>query len=142
MIFLSTFENKIDSKGRISVPAPFRAALEANPQPLIITRSLTDECLQGQGAQRINQIVDILDTMDSLSPEVQVLQTLLADAHEMKMDAEGRISLPESMIAMPISTPRFYSLALAACLKSGTPKPIATVPKNSAIRPRPTACRN
>ena len=98
MIFLSTFENKIDSKGRVSVPAPFRAALETNQQPLIITRSLTDHCLQGQGAQRINQIVDILDTMDSLSPEVQVLQTLLADAHDMKLDSEGRISLPEHML--------------------------------------------
>jgi MraZ protein len=99
MIFLSTFENKIDSKGRISVPAPFRATLEANQQPLIITRSLTDNCLQGQGSQRINQIVDILDTMDSLSPDVQILQTLLADAHDMKMDSEGRISLPEDMLA-------------------------------------------
>ena len=26
--FVSTFENKIDTKGRISVPAPFRAQLK------------------------------------------------------------------------------------------------------------------
>ena len=27
-LFLSTFENRIDKKGRLSVPAPFRAVLE------------------------------------------------------------------------------------------------------------------
>ncbi|MEC7572357.1 MAG: MraZ N-terminal domain-containing protein, partial [Pseudomonadota bacterium] len=27
-VFLSTFENKVDGKGRVSVPAPFRSALD------------------------------------------------------------------------------------------------------------------
>lgn len=98
MIFLSTYENKIDAKGRVSVPASFRSVLEAQQQPLIITRSLTDDCLQGQGAQRMNQIVDVLDTMDSLSPEVQMLQAMLAHAQEMKLDQEGRIMLPEDFL--------------------------------------------
>ncbi|MCE2517602.1 MAG: division/cell wall cluster transcriptional repressor MraZ [Alphaproteobacteria bacterium] len=98
MIFLSTYENKIDAKGRVSVPASFRAVLEAQQQPLIITRSLTDDCLQGQGAQRMNQIVNVLDTMDSLSPEVQMLQAMLANAQEMKPDSEGRIMLPEDFL--------------------------------------------
>ena len=33
MIFLSHFENRIDRKGRVSVPAPFRAVLDANKEP-------------------------------------------------------------------------------------------------------------
>lgn len=99
MIFLSTYENKIDAKGRVSVPAQFRSVLEAGQQPLIITRSLTDDCLQGQGAQRMNQIVDVLDGMDSLSPEVQTLQLMLASAQEMKLDNEGRVMLPEDFLA-------------------------------------------
>lgn len=98
MIFLSTYENKIDAKGRVSVPASFRGVLEAQQQPLIVTRSLTDDCLQGQGAQRMNQIVDVLDTMDSLSPDVQMLQAMLAHAQEMKIDSEGRIMLPEDFL--------------------------------------------
>jgi MraZ protein len=99
MIFLSTYENKIDSKGRVSVPAAFRSVLEVQSQPLIITRSLTDDCLQGQGAKRMQQIVDVLDTMDSLSPEVAMLQAMLAHAQEMKMDSEGRILLPEEFLS-------------------------------------------
>ena len=99
MIFLSTFENKIDAKGRVSVPAPFRAVLDAQQQPLIITRSLTnDHCLEGQGIQRLNQVVDVLDTMDSLSEDVQMLQAMLANAREMRPDSEGRIVLPEDFI--------------------------------------------
>lgn len=99
MIFLSTYENKIDSKGRVSVPAAFRSVLEVQSQPLIITRSLTDDCLQGQGAQRMQQIVEVLDTMDALSPEVQMLQAMLAHAQEMKMDSEGRILLTEEFLS-------------------------------------------
>jgi MraZ protein len=99
MIFLSTYENKIDAKGRVSVPAPFRSVLEAKQQPLIVTRSLTDDCLQGQDARRMNQIVDVLDTMDSLSPQVQILQAMLAHAQEMKIDSEGRIMLPEDFLS-------------------------------------------
>ena len=98
MIFLSTYENKIDSKGRVSIPAAFRSVLEVQSQPLIITRSLTDNCLQGQGAQRMQQIVEVLDTMDALSPEVHMLQAMLAHAQEMKMDSEGRIFLPEEFL--------------------------------------------
>ena len=99
MYFLSTFENKIDRKGRVSVPAPYRTVLEQAGQPLIVTRSLTHECLEGQGAARINQIVDVLDTMDSLSEETEILQTMLSSAMQMKLDNEGRILLPEEFLA-------------------------------------------
>ncbi len=80
------------------MPAPYRTILEAQQQPLIVTRSLTDNCLQGQGAQRINQIVEVLDTMDSLSPDVQLLQAVLASAQEMKIDSEGRIMMPSDWL--------------------------------------------
>ena len=99
MIFLSTYENKIDRKGRVSVPATFRATLEVNSQPLIITKSLTSACLEGQGSARIQQIVDVLDTMDALAEETRTLQALLSNAQEMKLDAEGRIMLPEEFLA-------------------------------------------
>ena len=35
-LFLSTFENRIDKKGRLSVPAPFRAVLERRRDPLYL----------------------------------------------------------------------------------------------------------
>ena len=92
-LFLSTFENRIDKKGRLSVPAPFRAMLERRRAPLFLFKSLTEPCLEGCGAERIEQIVDAIDNMDSLSSEVATLQTMLSSAQEMKLDAEGRIML-------------------------------------------------
>ena len=99
MLFLSTYENKIDSKGRISVPAPYRTVLDQMGQQLIVTRSLTDACLEGQGVERINRIVEALDTMDSLADETKILQTMLSSARPVKTDSEGRILLPEDFLA-------------------------------------------
>lgn len=97
-LFLSTFENRIDKKGRLSVPASFRAVLERRRDPLYLFKSLTEPCLEGCGAERIGQIVDAIDNMDSLSAEVATLQTMLSSAQEMKLDNEGRIMLSADFI--------------------------------------------
>tara|TARA_Y100000991_G_C21897216_1_gene316420 strand:+ start:173 stop:808 length:636 start_codon:yes stop_codon:yes gene_type:complete len=98
-LFLSTFEHRIDKKGRLSVPAPFRSVLERRSDPLYLFKSLTEPCLEGCGPERIGQIVDAIDTMDSLSAEVATLQTMLSSAQEMKLDSEGRIMLNTDFIA-------------------------------------------
>ena len=97
-LFLSTFENRIDKKGRLSVPAPFRAVLERRRDPLYLFKSLTEPCLEGCGPERIGQIVDAIDSMDSLSVEVATLQTMLSSAQEMKLDGEGRMMLSADFI--------------------------------------------
>ncbi|MDA7598773.1 division/cell wall cluster transcriptional repressor MraZ [Alphaproteobacteria bacterium] len=97
-LFLSTFENRIDKKGRLSVPAPYRAILERRRDPLYLFKSLTEPCLEGCGPERIEQIVDAIDGMDSLSQEVATLQTMLSSAQEMKLDAEGRVMLSADFI--------------------------------------------
>ena len=98
-LFLSTYENKLDAKGRVSVPAPFRSVLDRNRSPLYIYKSLTLPCLEGCGPTRIGQIVDAIDEMDSLSKEAEVLQTMLFSAQEMKIDSDGRMLLPVEFIA-------------------------------------------
>jgi MraZ protein len=98
-LFLSTFENRIDKKGRLSVPAPFRSVLERRRDPLYLFKSLTESCLEGCGPERIGQIVDAIDSMDSLSAEVATLQTMLSSAQEMKLDSEGRIMLSPDFIS-------------------------------------------
>ncbi|MGC6530600.1 MAG: division/cell wall cluster transcriptional repressor MraZ [Candidatus Puniceispirillaceae bacterium] len=97
-LFLSTFENRIDRKGRLSVPAPFRATLEANHASLFLYRSLLLPCIEGCGPDRISQIVDAIDEMDSLSEEVATLTTMLSSAQEMRLDSEGRILLSAEFI--------------------------------------------
>src|SRR3546814_19523666 len=53
-VFLSTFANKVDRKGRISVPATFRAALEQEKSAgVILYPSFKHPCLEGCGDERI-----------------------------------------------------------------------------------------
>ena len=94
-LYLSTFENRIDKKGRVSVPASYRAVLERRRETLYLFKHLTLPCLEGCGYERIEQIVDAIDGADDVfSKETQTLHTMLSSAQEMKLDAEGRIMLP------------------------------------------------
>ena len=97
-LFLSTFENKIDRKGRLSVPAKYRVIFERNRTPLYLFKSLTKSCLEGCGIARIRQIVDAIDQMDVLSEDTLALQTILSSAQEMKFDNEGRVMLSDDFI--------------------------------------------
>lgn len=97
-LFTSTYENKIDRKGRVSVPAKFRAILEHRNEPLILTRSLTHACLEGMSSERMNQIADAIDGMDAFSNDAEMLQMIIASAQEMRPDSEGRIVLPEEFL--------------------------------------------
>ena len=97
-LFLSTFENKIDRKGRLSVPAKYRAIFERNHTPLYLFKSLTKSCLEGCGIERIRQIVDAIDQMDVLSEDTLALQTILSSSQEMKFDKEGRVMLSDDFI--------------------------------------------
>ncbi len=98
-VFLSTFENKVDRKGRVSVPAPFRGVLEGQRSAgIILYPSFKHPCLEGSGDDRIQEIVNSIDALDSFSDEIENLQTILADAHRLSIDSDGRIVLPQELI--------------------------------------------
>ncbi|MBT6256419.1 MAG: division/cell wall cluster transcriptional repressor MraZ [Alphaproteobacteria bacterium] len=98
-LFTSTFENKVDRKGRVSVPAKYRAILDARGEPIILTRSLTLPCLEGMSLDRMNKYADAIDSMDAFSEEAEMLQMIIASAQEMRPDSEGRIVLPEEFLS-------------------------------------------
>ncbi len=98
-LFLSTFENRIDAKGRLSVPAPYRAVLARSRSSLYLYKSLTMPCLEGCGPERITQIVNAIEELDSLSEEAEILQIMLSSAQEMRLDSGGRIMLPAEFVS-------------------------------------------
>ena len=98
-VFLSTFANKIDKKGRTSVPATFRAALEQeNSTGLILYPSFKHPWIEGCGDERIEQIAESIDALDAFSEEAENLQTILADSIRLTVDGEGRIMMPKDLI--------------------------------------------
>jgi len=99
-LFIDTFVNKIDKKGRVSVPAPFRAALGNQPFAGIVAfpsfKVAAIQCagmdwMQGLTAQ-LGQVDLFSDAHDDLTA------TLFADAKQLAFDGEGRIMLPEPLV--------------------------------------------
>src|ERR1700686_2472389 len=70
-LFLSTYVNKVDRKGRVSVPATFRSALATNrePQLLIAFPSARLPAIECTGTDRMADMQDRLDALDQFSDE-------------------------------------------------------------------------
>ncbi|MDG2284461.1 MAG: division/cell wall cluster transcriptional repressor MraZ [Alphaproteobacteria bacterium] len=99
-VFLSTFANKVDRKGRVSVPAPFRAVLDRQASTgIILYPSFKHPCIEGSGDERIQEIVDSIDALDAFSDEAENLQTILADARQLTIDSDGRIVMPPELLS-------------------------------------------
>ena len=105
--FLGTHQNKLDAKGRVSVPAPFRAALRANngseapiTTPLVLRPSHKFPCIEAWPEHVFQSLAAPLDQMALFSDEHDDLASALyADAFAVETDREGRIVLPEPLIA-------------------------------------------
>lgn len=99
-LFIGTFVNKIDKKGRVSVPATFRAALSGlSFQGIIAFRSYKVQALEACGIDRMELLSKSLDTLDVFSQDQDDLTAaLFADSHQIPFDGEGRIMLPQEML--------------------------------------------
>ncbi len=99
-LFLSTFTNKLDKKGRISVPASFRAELSDQEfQGLVLFRSNTHACLEGFAWSYMQEIGGRLDDFDLFSSEQDDLATaIFGDAVQLPWDGDGRILLPAELV--------------------------------------------
>jgi len=101
-LFVSTFTNKIDRKGRVSVPATFRAVLaqESFNGPVLLP-SFRADCLEGMGMSRLETLGQRLDEQtDAFSDEQAEMAALVfASARPIQVDGDGRIVLPEDFIA-------------------------------------------
>lgn len=98
-LFLSTYINKIDGKGRVSVPAGFRAALAANPfQGIVVFRARSHAALEGFGMDDMTEIAARLDHFDLFSDTQDDLAGMIfAEARQLPFDGDGRIVLPEDL---------------------------------------------
>jgi MraZ protein len=97
-LFLSTFVNKVDRKGRVSVPASFRTALAGqNFNGIIAFRSFKLPALEASGIDRMEELSQRIDALPEFSEDRDALSSILADAQPLAFDGEGRIVLPEQL---------------------------------------------
>ena len=99
-LFLSTFENKIDAKGRISVPAGFRAATAGEQfAGVVLYRSFTNPCIEGLSMSRMEKMAAATDKMGVFDSELDDLSAMLfADARPVQFDVTGRVVVPADLL--------------------------------------------
>ena len=91
-MFLSTYVNKVDRKGRVSVPATFRTALAGQRFPgIVVFPSYKYSALEANGIGRIEELIAKLDTLEEFSDAHENLGLMFAAAHQLPFDPEGRI---------------------------------------------------
>ena len=98
-MFLSTSHNKIDLKGRVSIPASYRINLEKLGETLILFQSLQFNCIEGTTSKRMRTYVDAIDELDALSDEAFVLRMMMANSFELKFDTNGRVVIPDTLMS-------------------------------------------
>lgn len=97
-VFLSSFVNKIDKKGRVSVPASFRAVLGSDAPGIVVFKSLHHEALDCCSVAHLEILSQSLETLD-LAPDVYELieTTIFGGSLQVPFDSEGRISIPPQL---------------------------------------------
>lgn len=95
--FVSNFTNRLDSKGRVSIPASFRAVLARDGfEGLYVHPTLDSPALDAGGNALLTEIDAVLSTLAPYSEERDQLSTALFGTSEiLKVDPEGRVILTD-----------------------------------------------
>ena len=94
-LFTGTYENKVDQKGRVSLPSVFRTQLPKPAAKLVyVYRSPNLPVLEAGDQAFMDRLADSLEEFELFSEEEKDLGVLLADSRPLSLDGEGRIMIP------------------------------------------------
>ena len=99
-MFLSSHENKIDKKGRVSVPAAFRSYLTTlGYNGFISYPSFSNPALECCTQDRIEKLSDSIDTLNPFEEKRDYFATsILSESVNLQFDTEGRVSFTEKLL--------------------------------------------
>ena len=109
-MFLSSYENKLDKKGRVSVPATFRSHLSALGYNGFITYpSFNNSALEGCTQDRIEKINDTIDSLNPFEEKRDYFATsILSECINLQFDSEGRVIFPEKLLQHAKNKEQFF----------------------------------
>ena len=99
-MFLSTYENKLDKKGRVSVPASFRSYLSnMGYNGIVCFPSFNNQSIEAWSQDRIEKISNSIDSLNPFDEKKDYFATsILAESINLQFDSEGRISLSSKLL--------------------------------------------
>ena len=99
-MFLSSYENKLDKKGRVSVPATFRSYLTSmGYNGFISYPSFNHSALEACSQDRIEKLSNTIDSLNPFEEKRDYFATsILSESINLQFDSEGRISLTSKLL--------------------------------------------
>ena len=99
-MFLSTYENKLDKKGRVSVPSSFRSYLSnLGYNGIICYPSFNHQSIEAWPQERIEKISSAIETLNPFEDKRDFFATsILSESISLQFDSEGRISLTPKLL--------------------------------------------
>jgi len=99
-MFLSTYENKLDKKGRVSVPASFRSYLSnLGYNGVVCNPSFNNQSIEAWPQDRIEKISNTIDSLNPFEEKRDYFATsILSESINLQFDSEGRISLTPKLL--------------------------------------------
>jgi len=98
-LFLSTIQNKIDKKGRVSVPARFRSILsDRGYNSVVLFPSFEGDAINACDMGVMEALLEKIGGFDPFSEDRESdADALMAEAIELPIDSDGRITIPLSL---------------------------------------------
>lgn len=99
-LFMDTITNKVDAKGRVSLPADYRLIVKELSTEIVCYRSLNAPCIEGCTEDLLNKLAtEMENSLDFFSQEQDNLTNLIfGDAKRFSFDSTGRIVLTEKLL--------------------------------------------
>lgn len=99
-LFMDTVVNKVDAKGRVSLPADYRAIVKDTGSEIVCYRSLSAPCIEGCLEDLLDKLAtDMENSLDFFSQEQDDISNLVfGDAKRYPFDSTGRIMLSEKLL--------------------------------------------
>ena len=99
-MFLSSYENKLDKKGRVSVPASYRSYLSnLGYNGVVCYPSFNNQSIEAWPQDRIEKISNTIDSLNPFEEKRDFFATsILSESENLQFDTEGRVSLSEKLL--------------------------------------------
>ena len=99
-MFLSVYENKLDKKGRVSVPASFRSYLSnLGYNGIICFPSFNNQSIEAWPQDRIEKISNTIDNLNPFEEKKDYFATsILSESTNLQFDSEGRVLLSSKLL--------------------------------------------
>lgn len=99
-LFLSSYTNKIDKKGRVSVPARYRSILaDKGFASVVLFPTINGDAINACDMDVMEKLLSDLGGFDPYSQERDAdADVLMTESVELSIDGDGRITVPLDML--------------------------------------------